>query len=395
MNASRPTPNRNADEGFRLSVWRAYGASRGEASELLAYAASPLHEELPSAHVYPLPDPPCVAAWEGYAAEAAESGALGVLRRVFVQLRFPICPGMSEDEAYRGATRRGVHEGGDGDGVRFVEPDGLRILLHPTAAGRVPAIVAEARADFESLVQAITHRNEPSPVPASMGACLVAGYNNWDRVAALHRDFALRHPDDRTGEGWATAFRDLLPRKELYQDRFILLSAGPYSATPAEAIGLSADKWRSVSVRLRLEHECTHYVTRQAFGTMRKSLLDELVADYLGIVEAFGTFRAASFLRFMGLEAFPRYREGGRLQNYRGSPPLSDGSFSVLQPVVRRAAETLERLDLCARWRPMAAAEKGRVIFALTRVGLEGLASVEAKDRVEMALDEAAVPEPT
>ena len=178
MSASRSSPNRRAaDEGFRLSVWRAYGASRGEASELLSYAASPLHQEPPPAHVYPLSDPPCIAAWAGYAAEAAEHGALGVLRRAFVQLRFPIRPGMSEDEAYRAATRRGVQEGGDGEGVRFVEPDGLRIFLHPTAAGRVPAIVAGARPDFESLVQAITHRNEPTPVPASMGACLVAGFN--------------------------------------------------------------------------------------------------------------------------------------------------------------------------------------------------------------------------
>lgn len=46
-------------------------------------------------------------------------------------------------------------------------------------------------------------------------------------------------------------------------------------------------------------------------------MLDELIADYAGIVAAWGRYRADWFLRFVGLEDYPRYREGGRLQNYR------------------------------------------------------------------------------
>ena len=78
---------------------------------------------------------------------------------------------------------------------------------------------------------------------------------------------------------------------------------------------------------------------------MRNNLIDELIADYMGIVTAKGSFRADWFLRFVGLESFPDYRDGGRLQNYRGDPPLSDGAFKILQALVKSAAENLERFD--------------------------------------------------
>jgi uncharacterized protein DUF7005 len=374
------------DEAARLGVWRDHGARPAEAAELLAYAASPLHHGPAPDHRYPLPDAPCVTDWERYLAEAREEGAFAVLRRVFVQLRFPIAAGISQDPDYLAATRRGLLPDGDAAGLELARPDGLRLFLHATAAGRVPVVLAEARADFEALVQAITTRNEPVPVPLSMGACMVAGYNNWERVAARRRAFEAQHPEDWTGEGWAAAFRELVPHRELYQDRFMLLSSGHYSSTPAAALGLTDAAWSQASVRLRLEHECTHYVTRQAFGAMRKSLLDELVADYVGLREATGGFVPAHFLRFMGLEGFPRRRADGRLSNYRGDPPLSDGAFQVLPSVVKLAAENLGAVDPAPALGGFGVEEKARIITALMRVGLEGLASGRAPELLASAL---------
>ena len=51
--------------------------------------------------------------------------------------------------------------------------------------------MAGAREDFVFLVQSLTQRNEPEPVADSMGACIVAGYNNWDRVAERYQATAL------------------------------------------------------------------------------------------------------------------------------------------------------------------------------------------------------------
>lgn len=383
------------DEAFRLALWRQHGADETQAAELVAYAASPAQQAAPGTRRVPLPDAACVTAWEGYVADAGRSGAFASLRRRLVQLCFPIAPGMSQDEAYLAATRRGSPPPAESPGVQLVQPEGLHVFLHPTPAGRVPVVRAEARADFEALVQALTRRNEPEPIPATMGACMIAGYNNWDRVAALRSAWEQQHPEDFLGDGWAAAFRDIVPQKDLYQDRFMLLSSGPYSATPATAVGLPDDEWRAASVALRLEHECTHYFMRQAFGAMRKSLLDELVADYMGLVAALGHFRVDCFLRFMGLETYPPYRDGGRLQNYRGTPPLSDAAFAVLQPVVKRAAENLARCDPARARAPFDVADKAHVVTALTRVGLEGLASEQAAVLVEAALVAARSVSPT
>jgi hypothetical protein len=182
-----------------------------------------------------------------------------------------------------------------------------------------------------------------------------------------------------------------VPNRELYQDRFVLLSSGPYSAVDAASLGLDEEEWRERSVALRLEHECTHYFTRRVWGSMRNSLHDELIADYQGIRAAEGRYRADWFLRFMGVEEAEGYREGGRLQNYRGDPALSDGAFRVLQSLVRGAAAGLEAMDaLRPHGAVRPAAETARVLGVLTALSLEELASPESAARMEFAPGEPA-----
>ena len=62
--------------------------------------------------------------------------------------------------------------------------------------------------------------------------------------------------------------------------------------------------------------------TYRVFGSMRSHVVDELVADFVGLARGFGGYRADLALRFLGLEAFPAYRTGGRLEHYRGSLSL-------------------------------------------------------------------------
>jgi hypothetical protein len=358
----------------RARFWARLGASSSEAGELVAYARSGFEEALFDRVIEcPLPDEPCVAAWEIYAADAEREGAATSLRRHLMQLRFRIAEGMSANPDYVAAVRRGEWtDDAREPGVRFERPDALRVFLHPTAAGRVPVVVTGARADFVALVQAVTCRNEPTAVPGAMGALIVAGYNNWDRVAAL-----------------GPSFPTLIANKPLYQDRFIILSSGPYSGVPARALGVGDDDWRRMSLTIRLEHECAHYVTRHAFGTMRNAILDEIIADYIGIVSAAGRYRGEWFLRFLGLDEPGVCRAGGRIHSYRGEPPISDGAFALLQIAIRRAALHLETFDGArrGRWDAIAAA---RMIVAIAKTGLEGLASDDACDRVADALADAA-----
>jgi hypothetical protein len=185
---------------------------------------------------------------------------------------------------------------------------------------------------------------------------MVSGYNNWGRIRGLLRQ----------GEEFAR----ITPHRELYQDRFILLSDGPYSAVPAAQLGLGEAAWREMSLVIRPEHECTHYFTRRLFGSMRNNLLDELIADYAGITAALGRFRADWCLRFLS----------ARLEIYRGKPPLSEGAFRILSALLKAAAENLEGfetdLDQPAR------------IAALASLRLEDLASPEAGALLENALEE-------
>jgi hypothetical protein len=372
------------DEDFRREVWRSHGATAEEAGALLAYARCEVPPQALRGEVgCPLPDEPFVAAWEAYQAEARRDGAASSLRRHLVQLRFPVAEGTSGEPAYLGATRRGAPAPEEG-GLVFADGGGLHLRIQATPAGRIPVIVAGDRRDFVALVQALAHRNEPRPIPESMGALAVAGYNNWSRIGALKQAWLGEHPGAGEAE-WKEAFAALRAQRELYQDRFLVLSSGPYSGLPARAVGCGADEWIEASLRIRLEHECVHYFTRRVFGAMRNSMLDELVADYVGIVAVAGRFRADWFLGFMGLEDPSRPRPGGRLENYRGDPPLSDGAMAVLRRVVRQAALALDGFEPPP---PGGGADqdKAAAITALAAVGLEGLAGPRPGPRLAAAL---------
>ena len=92
-------------------------------------------------------------------------------------------------------------------------------------------------------------------------------------------------------------------------------------------------------------------------------------------------------MRFLGLESFPLYRSGGRLEHYRGDPPLSDGAFAVLQRLVRAATENLEGFGLDATaTRTATAAARFRAVIALTRLSVEEIAAPDAASRLQAAV---------
>ena len=361
------------------------GASPGEVKEILAYNESAFNLDSLSSEVrFPLPDEPFVPFWEAVEREARTRGAFAVLREHLPQLRFPIRPGISETEGYRAATRRGVppEEVPEATGLEIERPEAIEVAIHESPAGRIPLLIARRRAEFVALLQALTRRNEPEPVPAAQGALMVSGYNNWSRIGELRRRWEALPSAERQTATWNEEFQRIQPQRELYQDRFILLSDGPYSAVPASELGLDETEWRQISLVLRRDHECAHYLTRRLFGSMRNNLLDELIADYTGMVGATGRFRAGWFLRFVGLEDFPRYRPGGRLDLYRGKPALSDGAFRVLQALVKRAAENLERFDAGLPPGPRGPEETALLIAALASLRLEELAAEDAVERL-------------
>jgi hypothetical protein len=320
----------------RPEILAAFGATPATAAEILAYEADGYERvPLPSDLSFPLADETFVPAWQSYSAEAAVRGFAALADRL-VQLHFPIGLGISLTEDYRAVTRSGRQARGLplATGLVLERPDDIHVLLHPTWAGAIPIIKVGCRADFVSLVRAFSARNEPVPVPDSMGACVVAGYNNWHRLERLRQHWPLEHPDTPFSLEAVSHF------KSEYQDRFLILSDGWYSGVAPELVGVPAHAWPSLSFVIRREHECAHYWTRRVLSSMKNRVLDEVLADYCGITAACGGFRADWFLTFYGLEHFPDYRAGGRLANYRGT--LSDAAFAVVTRLVHAAAQHLE-----------------------------------------------------
>jgi hypothetical protein len=410
------------DREFRTKVLTDFGASRSEIDELLDYNQNVFDcSSLKFLPQFPLVSEPHLSVWEEYASEASAIGAFKTLQSVLVQLKFPIQKDISQSYNYRAATLRGIatEDLGEATGLILKQPEKLQLQIYSSLAGAIPVLFTSdslreartansrgadsevsseykapfrrierrdsfaSREDFVSLVQALTKRNEPVPIPDSMGACLVAGYNNWDRIDRYRRQWQSEYAGDRSETDWQEEFQRLIKQKELYQDRFIIVSDGFYSGVSASALGLSESQWRSLSLTIRLEHECTHYFTRRLFNSMRNNLLDELIADYRGIVAAIGFYRADWFLHFLGLESYPHYREGGRMQNYRGQPPLSDRAFTILQALVKAAAENLEgcfcnsKLDR----------QPALAIASLSNLTLEELASDEMDSLLHTSLE--------
>jgi hypothetical protein len=374
----------------RTRVLMSCGATSADLDALLSYGAGMHANGTPQ---FPLQDEPHVERWIAYEQDARQATAFEALRQRFVQLRFPIREGISKDDEYRRATLRGQFDAADSEdfapGLALGAPEAVTLTIEPTIAGRIPVIVAGPREDFVALVRALTERNEPATVPTSMGACIVSGLNNWDRVARHRAKWEAQEAEEaeRAGSGgsardgddleeaWKTEFRAFAAQKALYQDRCIILSRGPYSAVSAQSAGMSEAEWLERSLVIRREHECTHYFTYRVFGVMRNNLLDELIADFVGIVRAFGTYRANIALHCLGLEHPDRYRSGGRLENYRGTPPLSDAAFAVLQQLARRG---VRNLDALARTRAADLTDLtalARITCTLFTQPLEGLAA--------------------
>ncbi|MEO1085679.1 MAG: hypothetical protein AAFY88_15675, partial [Acidobacteriota bacterium] len=363
----------------------------GEVDELLAYNANHFDvENLTEIPGFPLDDEPMVECWRGWAEEAESEGAVQTLRRYLPQLSFPVADGMSNQPDYRKATLSGtaVDTLPAATGLELAAPDRVELKLYPSLAGRIPVLEIRDRSTFLTLVQALSARNEPTPVPPSMGAQMIGGFNNWHRIRVHQRRWLETPADERSHGTWPEAFADLRRHKDQYQDRFILLSDGPYSAVDAGELGLDDETWRRKSLVIRREHECTHYFTRRVFGSMRANLLDELLCDYAGIVAAEGRFRGDWFLRFIGLEDYPEYRRGGRLENYLGDPPLSDGAFRALQTLVVRATRNLERFDRGEADGEREPRRRALILAALATRRLDELASDDGVDGLRRALDD-------
>jgi len=320
---------------------RAYTNNEAVIAELTAYTKNKFCPDNCIKQYPDLADEPLVATWTQYIAEAKQLGIYETLKKYLVQFQFPIKENISQTEEYKNATLRGKNPQNlkSATGLILQAPKQLKLSLYTSIAGKIPVLIVENRSDFKAIIHALSCRNEPKPIPDSMGAAMIQGLNNWDRLRTLRKKW--QNPSFQNSLNKTS----LLSNKAYYQDRIIVLSKIPYSNVSAEMMELAPDDWLNKSLKIRLEHECAHYFTLRHFGKMANNMHDELLADYMGICAVSPYYKSDWFLKFIGLEAYPIFRSSGRLKNYLGKPPLSTTAFKVLQKIIKKAADNLEVFD--------------------------------------------------
>lgn len=211
--------------------------------------------------------------------------------------------------------------------IAFRSPETISLKIEDSFAGKIPVIRVEDVADFEDLVTNTAYRGE--------------------------------RPDniDKTGASF-------IHGKTV---RYMILSYKPYSNVPAGVLGLDEVAWKEKSMQLRFGHECTHFFTKQTFGISNNILHDEVMADFIGMYEAFGFYKAEWFLRFMGLVG----NDGGRIIFY--TKDLSENVRKAVAYLIREAAFGLERWS---KTEAFAAVTVGERIRRMCREGLTGMAKI-------------------
>ena len=288
-------------------------------------------------------DEPYISSWEGYATDSVGGNAFSILKMCYPQLNFPIEEGINKTEDYVDTVLKGKNTTVKRENtLNLIDPEGIEINIFESIAGKVPVIKVPNNQDFKQIIQSLLYKNNPSSVPDSMGAILINGINNWDRLHSLKQGWLANNPLENWNEEFA---KNVLPNSGLFKDRIIILSTKPYSNVSASSLAISESEWKLYSYSIRLEHECAHLFTLKKYGSASNNLHDELIADYVGITKTIGYYSMDWMLAFMGLENYPTYRKGARLENYLGSSDLSFENFEKLTSIIKNAIKNIAGFD--------------------------------------------------
>ena len=247
----------------------------------------------------------------------------------YPQLSLGIKEGMSQSEEYRNIVRRGIMpEKLDFPFELSGEEDEYTLN---TPCGEVNVLYLPDRNIFEYFIKVLAHRNEPVELPASMGASLISGINNWRRIYAHKEEY-----ERNKGNDWDEEFNRFISVKENYKDTVLIVSKGYYSALKPEYIDMDSDEWIDKSRTIRIYHEISHYISRRLFIENKEVLRDEIVADAMGFIAAFGYYENTIAEKVLGIENEVLNRNG-RLVNYVGEEELDSS--------IDRAHKTIDALD--------------------------------------------------
>ena len=235
----------------------------------------------------------------------------------YPQLLLPIQEGMRNTEEYKNAVLCGEPLSGEPD-FRTTPEDTLTV--ENTPAGPAEVLYLADRGDFEHALRALAYRCEPTEILPSVGASTIRGLINWEKIRQ-HKTAYLCSG----GTDWNAEFKRFTADKTNYLDTLLLLSRGEYSAVPAAELGIVPEDWIAASLTIRKYHELTHFVCRKLRPENIDAVRDEIQADMIGLLAAFGHYDTALARRFLGIDT-DVCRPGGRLSHYTTPEELPDAA---------------------------------------------------------------------
>ena len=243
-----------------------------------------------------------VKTWENYYCESQEIGVFKTLKKYLVQFQFPVEENISKTLDYKNVTLRGKPKQSKTN-LELNQPDQITLEIYDKPViGKVPVITVSNNKDFNTVICALSNKNEPKKIPSSMGASFIKGINNWDRIGRLKSTWL----NENSSSTWNKFFKEnIIPKPYLYKDNLIVLSTKKYSGIESIHIGVSENNWKNLSLIIRREHECAHLFTLQYYGCMANNIHDEIIADYAGITKATDRFNKEWFLYLYGIRKLP------------------------------------------------------------------------------------------
>ena len=230
-----------------------------------------------------------------------------ILAGQYPQLCLPIMTDARNTPEYQDSVLRGLPVNREPD-FSFSDEDELK--KESTPVGDIEVLFLAVREDFIHAYRALAYRCEPAEIPDSVGAGIVSGLINWKKI---HDHMDAFQADDE--EAWDAEFSLFTSVKSNYLDSIILLSSGNYSNIPAGMVGLGEKEWKEKSFIIRKYHEMTHFICRTLYPEDIEPIRDEVIADMVGLLKAFGEYDTDLARTFFGIEG-ESFREGGRLAHY-------------------------------------------------------------------------------
>lgn len=211
--------------------------------------------------------------WTALAWQEQPRLAWETLCKALPQLRLAQRSGISGSELYRQVVLQGAeptHPDLLLPGQILVAPDALTLAIARHTFLAIPVLSTPNAQDFLHLTRALAHRGEPVQLEPGVNAQAISGLIHWGLIRELG-------PDHRA--------------------RVVVLHEAPYGSLSHGGLPFPMDQaaWIKASTAWRLEHELTHLTTKLMLGEMRLNLLDELIADVMGQLIAFGHFSAVLF----------------------------------------------------------------------------------------------------